>query len=561
MLGLHWLDWLAIGSYFALTSWIGLRAARAVSSSGDYFIGGRRFGRAYMIAHALGTGTSTEQPVTVAGATYQFGLAGIWYQWLYLFATPFYWLIAPIYRRLRYLTMGDFFERRYGAKMGAAYTGLGLFNFIVSIAMMLKGTAVTIEAVSGGAMPFTTTVFVLTAVFVAYSYAGGLTAAISNDLLQGVLIIALSVLLLPFAIDAAGGWGSIQHNVPDQVWAFIAPAEITLFFVVMVVINALVGVVVEPHHMAVCGAARNELASRTGWTYGNFIKRVLTLAWALTGVLAALLYPGLENRDQAFGTMVTQLLPVGLIGVMIACMAAAVISTCDAFMVGAGALYTRNIHARYVRKDLTDAAQLKVGRWSSLVIVALGVALALLLPSLITGLKLLWLSAAAFGIAFWSAIMWKRANRYGMAASLVVTISAMFITGDWGLDWSLPEQILLYLPTGFLTLIIVSSLTPAEPEPALRAFYTLLATPVGDEAKLAAAGIEVVDAGDQSARNLQGSVSAGVSQGLLVVGALSLHERFSFARYRVDLLGFGLAWLLVLGVFGLGLLVAWLGRG
>ena len=69
MLGLHWLDWLALLAYFALTTWIGLLAARKVKGASDYFMGGRRFGRAYMVAHALGTGTSTEQPVTVAGAS------------------------------------------------------------------------------------------------------------------------------------------------------------------------------------------------------------------------------------------------------------------------------------------------------------------------------------------------------------------------------------------------------------------------------------------------------------------------------------------------------------
>ena len=561
MLGLHWMDWLAVIAYFALTTWLGLRAARAVKGASDYFMGGRRFGRAYMVAHALGTGTSTEQPVTVAGATYQLGLAGIWYQWLYLFATPFYWLLAPVYRRLRYMTMGDFFERRYGSAMGAAYTGLGLFNFIVSIALMLKGTALTIDAISGGAMPFTAVVFVLTALFVLYSYAGGLTAAITNDLLQGALIIGLSILLLPFAIDAVGGWSAVQQRVPTEMWSFIAPQEVTLFFVVMVVCNALVGVVVEPHHMAVCGAAKSELASRTGWTYGNFIKRFLTLAWAITGILAAVLYPSLENREMAFGTLVTNLLPAGLIGVMIACMAAAVISTCDAFMVGSGALYTRNLHLRYVRPDADDAEQLRVGRLSSLAVVALGVALALLLPSLIAGLKLLWTSAAAFGIAFWGALFFKRANRYGMAASLMVTLGLIIGTGDLGLDWSLPTQIAVYLPAGFATLVIVSLLTKPEPEAATRAFYALLATPVGDEAALREQGIEVVDAGDAAAQDRKGAVSRGVPQGLIAVGALSLHERFSFARYRVDLLGFLAAAALVALILGLALLVAALGRG
>lgn len=565
MLGLHWLDWLTIALYFALTGYVGLRAAQAVHGAGDYFMGGRRFGRLYMIAHALGTGTSSEQPVTVAGATYERGIAGIWYQWLYLFATPFYWLLAPIYRRLRYMTMGDFFERRYGRGMGAAYAGLGLFNYTVGIALMLLGTGKTVSAITGGAVSPTVVIFAMTALFVTYSLAGGLVAAITNDLLQGGFIIVMSLLLLPFAYHAAGGLAAIQGGIPDAMWSFVAPEEVTLFFVVMVVINALVGIVVEPHHMGVCGAAKSELASRTGWTYGNFVKRLLTLGWAVTGVIAALLYPGLVDRELAFGTLVTNLLPAGLVGLMIACMVAALISTCDAFMVGAGALCSRNLYRRYLKPDATDAQQVWVGRASSLVVVVAGVALALTLPSLVSGLKLLWTTAAAFGIAFWSAALWRGANRYGMLASIVTVIGCLIVTGPWGLGWELPEQILLYLPLGFAAMAVVSRLTAPEPQEALRQFYTLLDTPVGREDDLRAANVEMVEEGMADRRDTAGALSRGTWQGLLIVEWPRLlrgaGSRFSFARYRVDLLGFAAAWALVLGILALGFAVAWIAKG
>lgn len=69
------------------------------------------------------------------------------------------------------------------------------------------------------------------------------------------------------------------------MFSFVAPKEVTLFFIVMVVFNGLVGVVVEPHHMAIGGAGKSELNCRTGWTYGNFVKRLATLGWAFIGVL------------------------------------------------------------------------------------------------------------------------------------------------------------------------------------------------------------------------------------------------------------------------------------
>jgi Na+/proline symporter len=564
MLGLHWLDWLTIIAYFALAISIGVYVARKAKTSADFFMGGRRFGKLYTISHALGTGTSSEQPVTVAGAAYGLGLAGIWYQWIYLFATPFYWLLAPLYRRMRVQTMGDFFELRYGKLAALAYTGLGLFNFIVGIALILKGTGLTIEAISGGAMAFLPTVLAMTAAFVVYAIWGGLLAAVANDVLQGALIIVLSTLLLPFAISAAGGWGAVQTQVPDAMWSFVAPVEVTLFFIGMVVLNALTGVVVEPHHMSVCGAARSEMASRSGWTYGNFIKRLLTLAWAVTGILAFLLYPNLENREHAFGTLVQQLLPAGLVGLMIACMIAAVNSTCSAFTVGAGALFTRNVYETYVRPNPDDAQRMKIARLASAAAVIAGVLLALLLPSLIAGLKLLWTSAAAFGIAFWAGVVWRRANRSGMFASITVVIACMLMTGKFGRGWAIEDQIALYLPLGFFTMIVMSLLTKPENPERMRQFYARLETPVGDEAELRKAGVDFVD--DAAEQDLSGSISKGVKQGLILadLGRLSQLRaagELRWARYRVDGIGFLAAWLLVSAILALGASVAWLGRG
>ena len=102
MLGLATLDWIVLFGYFIGITGIGVWAYKKVKNTGDYFMGGRSFGKVLTIFHAFGVGTHTDQPVTVAGACSEIGLAGIWYQWLYLFATPFYWLLAPIYRRLIY---------------------------------------------------------------------------------------------------------------------------------------------------------------------------------------------------------------------------------------------------------------------------------------------------------------------------------------------------------------------------------------------------------------------------------------------------------------------------
>jgi Na+/proline symporter len=568
MFGLNILDVIVIAAYFAVLISIGMWTKKAIKSTGDYFMGNRKFGKIMMITNALGAGTRTDLAVAVSGACYQVGLAGIWYQWLYIFNTPFYWILAPIYRRLRYITTGDFFEERYGAKLGAAYAAMGLLYFTLNAGIMFKGTGIAIEAVTK--IPSETIIFVLLAVFLAYSVLGGLVSAMVINVIQGIFILILSFLLIPFALHAAGGIAHIKAELPSYMFSFVAPSEVTLFFIITIVINSLVGIVVEPHHMSVGGAGRTEMNCRTGWTYGNFVKRLATLGWAFIGVFAAALYPGLtsKNRELAFGIAVVNLLPAGLLGLMVAAMAAAVMASCHNFMVAGSALFTRNFYQRYLNKKKEEAHYIKVARLSSVFIVLGGVVFALLLPSVVAGLKIIWQITAFFGIAFWMAVIWRRSNRYAVWGSLIVTILSSLYVGKYfgfGLGLNLAWQITIYLPLGFLSFIIISFLTKPEPKEKLDKFYTLLHTPVGEEYKLKEAGIDVILDGvpvnkisDEKKEEKKSSLEEK-GHGLLVVDLLSLKKKFSFKKYKIDVYGFAAAILLVVVIIFIGLFTASLG--
>ena len=565
MFGLSYLDLGVVFAYFLGLTWVGIKTYSSVKNTGDYFMGGRRFGKILMIGHAMGTGTHTDQPVSVAGACYQYGLAGIWYQWIWMFSTPFYWLLSPVYRRLRYITTGDFFERRYGKTLGAWYSAMGLLYFTTNCGLMLKGTATTIDVVTNGEVPSDYAVLIMTALFVTYSIIGGLVAAVITDFIQGIFILILSFLLIPFALNAAGGISAIHDGLPAEMFSFIAPSEITLFFIVMVVINGLVSIVVQPHHMAVGGAGKEEIACRTGWTYGNFMKRIMTLSWAFTGVFVAFLFPGLdnENREMAFGLAINNLLPAGLIGLMLASMAAAVMSSCDSFMVGGSALFTRNFYRKYFKTDGSDRHYLVVARLLSIVVVIGGVAYAYWLDNVMQGVLILWKFTAFFGVGFWMALVWRRANRYGVFSSVIAMIICVVITGEltpWGLHWDIASQIAVYLPVGFGTFIVASLLTKPEPEKQLNDFYTLLNTPVGEEANLKNSGIEIMLEGE-NIKPADPSLPPLQERGhsLILVDLLSLHSRFTFKRYRIDITGFALAWVLVVSIILLGITLAQLG--
>ena len=567
MLGISLVDWVVLSSYFFIIMLVGVWTYKKVKSSGDFFMGNRRFGKLLMVAQAFGVGTHTDQPVSVAGASYTTGLAGIWYQWVWMFSTPFFWIIAPIYRRLRYVTMADFFRERYGSALAILFTIMGMLYFCMDIGIMLKGTGITVAGLTGGAMPEEETIIIATVLFVIYGLAGGLIAAAITDLIQGVLILVLSFMLIPFAINAAGGLANIHAGLPDYMFSLVAPQEVTLFFIVMIVINGLLGIVVQPHHMAIGGAGKTEISCRTGWTYGNFLKRVATMGWAFIGVFAAFLYPGLgfEQRELAFGIAAKNLLPVGLVGLMIAAMIAAVMSTCDAFMVHASALFTRNIYLPYINKNASDKKLLKVARVSSGAVVLGGIFFAYQFDSVVHGLMEVWKVTAYLGVAFWFGVIWKKANRYGAMSSALIMAGIAIYTGSV-LKWHIQNQIALYIPVGIVVMYLVSKFTRSEPAEKLRKFYMLLETPVGKEQRLRDAKVEIKLEGQSQGKHiavkksrLEKFFKSDVDDGLLIVDLLSLRNRFSWARYKTDILGFIAALTIVVLLIGLALFLARLG--
>jgi Na+/proline symporter len=559
--GLAPIDLGVIVLYLVGITIIGFRSSRGVKSSGDFFMGGRRFGKLSMMAKAFGVGTRVDHVVAITGASYQVGLAGVWYQWLYIFSTPFYWMIGPIYRRLRYVTTGDFFQERYGSAAAAAYTIGALLFLSVEIGMMLRGTATTVEALTQGAMSADVMILVATVAFIGYSSLGGLVASVSTKVLQSFLILVLSLLMVPFAFSRVGGFSELHAKLPPFMFDLFSSGEITPFVILMMTINALVGVIAMPHHMSVCGAGRSEANCRSGLTYGNIVKRFATLAWAFTGVMGAALFPGMVtgHREKALGTLVLHLLPAGLVGLMIAAMLASLMAVCDAYMVDGAALFTRNVYRRLAGSSADDRTVLRVGRMSSVGVAVFGVACAFLLADVLTGLTIIWKITAFFGIPFWLAVFWKRGNRYGLWASLAVT--TLVAIGTQALGWTLADQIAAYLPAGAVAFILVSLVTPAEPADKLKAFYFLLHTPVGEEHRLREAGIHAVLEGQSVASP---SKTPGVpleEQGhsLVVVDLLSIFRTFSFRRYRVDILGFVAATVFILLLIGASILFARIG--
>jgi Na+/proline symporter len=507
MLGLELIDWIVIVIYLLGITFIGLWAVRKVRSSTSFFIGDRKFGKIMMSFFMFGSGTHSDQAVSVASKTYQTGASGIWYQWLWLFVTPFFWLIAPFFRRMRAVTTGDYFEIRYGRSVSGLYAAMGILPLLVAIGVMLKGSGAMVQAVSGGAISSELAIIAMTVIFLLYGIAGGLSAAIATNFVQGLLTIVLSFLILPFALAKVGGMSGLRQSISNQdMLSLVSPGEITFFYIIIIAFNALVGWVTMPETMANCAAGKTEMEGRIGVTTGIFGKRICTIAWMLTGLCAIVMYTQLADADLAYGKMARDLLggiAPGLIGLFIASMLASVMSTCDSLMVIASALFTENLYKKFFVAGKDDKHYTLVGRIASALVVILGIFVAFNLESVVKGLEFYWMVSALMGIAFWVGLFWRRATAAGAWAATLVSLGTFLLTSTkpLGIPWDfnahfaeklpafmlwegklyLPWQMIIYLSAGFVVLVVVSLFTKKAPTENLDRFYACLRTPVGPD--------------------------------------------------------------------------------
>lgn len=540
------LDWAVIAIYFIVITAIGLIVGYRVRQSGEYFLGERKFGPWLMIGQSFGVGTHAEMPVALAGAVYTTGASAIWFQWKNLFITPFYWLMAPVFRRIRRTTMAEFTEDRYGSWMGAIYILFAVCFFVINTGSMLKGAGKVISQATGGGVGVNEIIVVMTAMFILYSFVGGLVAAAWTDLFQGVLIIVLSFMLIPLGWGVVGGLAGMKASLEPFRFSLATPSGIGPWVIVMLTINGLVGIMAQPHQLAAVGTGRDERTCRVGMLYGNMVKRACTVGWALIGlIVAAMVAQGhpdaaaLTDPENAFGFACRHLLFPGALGLMIASILAANMSTCSAFLVDGGALFTEGLYRRRLRPNQPDRHYLWVGRISGFVTTMLGVVYAMFLISSVLYAFLLTETLATFvGISVVGGIVWRRANRWGALASLVSALATNFALYAWTgqrLDHWDANVFLAALLVGVFALIVVSLLTPPEPAATIDALFGRLQTSSDNDVTQPA--------------DYRTAASAVVPQPLLLVNLLNLRRAAAGRGWRAfaeDLRGFAIGWALVI---------------
>ena len=495
--GLHILDFLVIVGYIAVILWLGKRAGKDTENTEDFYIAGRRLGKFYQFFLNFGNATNSDQAVAVSREVYRQGIGGMWIQYLVLFLTPFYWFTALLFRRSRMITLGDYFTERFRSLfLGGAYAVFTLLmafigggvGYMVGAKTMMALTPKPIEQYTPeerrsvelfreyeqlksrldvGLTPqeqaryeelsdrykrgelksfvsYTHPVafyFVYGLIVAIYTMMGGFTAAAITDAIQGVLIITFSLMLIPIGLARIGGFAGLHASVPEymfRLFGSVTLSEYAWYTIVGMVLANLVSIVAVAPNMAVAGSAKDELTARIGILGGMFFKRFIMIFWALAGLLALGLYAGkLHDPDLIWGYMTRDLLFPGAIGLMLAGILAANMSTLDAGSVSNSALFIRNLYQPFVRGK-SEKHYINVGRVVIAVTLLGGIGAAMFINNLLDLFKYFISIPAIFGAPIWLGYTWRRLTKWAVIIQIFVcfTIYAVIPNVFQALDWA-----------------------------------------------------------------------------------------------------------------------------
>jgi SSS family solute:Na+ symporter len=376
--GLATPDLVAIAIYFLASlaiGWWALRRER--DEAADYFLAGRDVGWFAIAASLFSTNIGSEHLVGLAGTGAASGLAVGQFEWLAcLILLLLGWLFVPFYVRSGVFTMPEFLERRYNAAARWYLTTISLIGYVLTkISVTLFAGGVVVRALTGwNVWQSATAIVVATGL---YTIAGGLRAVIYTEVMQTIVLIAGSALLTVLGLHAVGGWSGLSASVPHDFFSIWKPASHPDFPWTGIVFGApILGVwywCTDQNMVQRVLAARSSAAARRGTIGAGFLKILPVFIFVLPGVIARALYPEIRGpaADQAYPMLVTRLLPLGLRGIVMAAMLAALMSSLASVFNSCSTLVTWDVY-RKLRPRADERTLVLVGRVATGILVVLG---------------------------------------------------------------------------------------------------------------------------------------------------------------------------------------------
>jgi SSS family solute:Na+ symporter len=418
-------------AYLLLTVAVGFFVARkGRATSRDYFMGANKLPWYVVGTSMVATSISSDHFIAQVGAGYTHGIviaAFGWNSWIVY--SLLIWVFLPYYMRTRLYTMPEFLERRYNSVTRYLFAVFCVVGYLFSlIAGPLYAGGLALQSMFGIDL-FWGIVFlgVLTGTYTIY---GGLKSAAWTDFMQIAVLLVGGVLVPVIGLSKVGGLTQLVHEFPSKFQVFHGPRN-QLFPATGVFTSFLsVGIwynCTSQHIVQRCLGAKDEWNARVGVVTAGFLHIVLPFLFVVPGIIAFKLFPHLPQPDQSYILLVESLVPPGLRGLILAAIAAALMSHLSAMINSTSTILTMDLYKRLLRPSASERSLVMFGQWSGVVVMALGILVAIWFSTSHSSLFVLIQEGFAFiappfAVIFTTGLLWRRAN----ATAALTTIAAGF---------------------------------------------------------------------------------------------------------------------------------------
>jgi SSS family solute:Na+ symporter len=487
------LDFVVVAVYVTALVAIGMWVSFKRRGSQDLFLAGRSLGWPNVGLSIFGTNVSPSMMIASCGVAFSTGMVAANFEWLaWWFLMLLAMLFVPYYLTTGVRTMPQFMKRRFGR---ASYEFLCWYALFTTIILWLGGTLYVsgelLTQITG--WPVWVSVVFLTAVATSFTVAGGLAAVVVTDSFQAVLMILGSASLTLIGLWKVGGIDGLVQKVPADYWRLLRPTDDPDYpWHAMLLGYPVMGIwfwcTDQTIVQRVLGA-RDVRQGQLGAAFAGYLKILTPFIFMLPGMLCFVLFPDLEEPDKyAFMKMVTECLVPGMVGLIVAVLIAAVISTIDSGLNSFSTVFTLDIYARWFRPGASRREIKWMGRVSTVVAALIAVATALAIGTVDKTMFDLLQSIIAFiappmAAVFTIGVVWRRATGAAAIWSLVVGSAVSVLVGacqlaEWPSEEFWPHYLLVSFYmfaaiSAFMVIVSFGTSRPSETErlPTLKEVY------------------------------------------------------------------------------------------
>jgi SSS family solute:Na+ symporter len=395
MEGFHLLDWIVLGAFMlALVGIIVWVSRMKEDTSSDYFLAGRDATWLAIGASIFASNIGSEHLVGLAGAGASSGIAMAHWEmhgWMILVLG---WLFVPFYARSGVFTMPEFLERRYNSASRSLLSIISLVSYVLTkVAVTVYAGGIVFKEVFGiesiwGIDFFWFGAIGLVIITGIYTVIGGMKSVLYTSVLQTPILLIGSITIVVIGLIKVGGWGELEAicrtNLTEQGDSMMAlvrsPKDPVFPWTGVFLGSAIIGFwywCTDQYIVQRVLSGRNQTQSRRGTIFGAYLKLLPVFIFLIPGMIAfALNEKGLidlQDSDSAFPLLVSELLPIGLKGVVVGGLLAALMSSLASLFNSSAALFTVDFYKKY-KPQSSEKHLVYVGRMATIVIVALGIA-------------------------------------------------------------------------------------------------------------------------------------------------------------------------------------------